>query len=52
MTEYVVLLPGNEGTREINGGNELQNSRTAKTVRRSGDSVQITAGPHASGGAW
>ena len=73
MTEYVILLPGNESMWEnaseehrqamyakhgefaklleerghkINGGNELQNSRTAKTVRMSG-SVQITDGPYA-----
>lgn len=74
MTEYVILLPGNEAKWEsasdadrqamyakhgefaalleqrghkINGGNELQNSRTAKTVRMSGDGVQITDGPYA-----
>jgi hypothetical protein len=74
MTEYVILLPGDESTWEnasqehrdamyakhgefaklleerghrIAGGNELQNSRTAKTVRMSGDEVKITEGPYA-----
>jgi hypothetical protein len=74
MTEYVILLPGNESTWEnaseehrqamyakhadfaklleerghkISGGNELQSSKTAKTVRMSGDAVQITEGPYA-----
>ncbi|MCW2764652.1 MAG: transcription initiation protein [Nocardioides sp.] len=74
MTEYVILLPGDESVWEsasaehrqamyakhgefaklleerghkIAGGNELQNSRAAHTVRMSDGGVQITDGPYA-----
>lgn len=74
MTEYVILIPGNESSwaaatdedraatyakhmefaklledhgHKINGGNELQSSQSAKTVRMAGATVQITDGPYA-----
>ena len=74
MTEYVVLIPGNEAAwaaapeaerqamyarhsefaallaergHTVTGGAELTPSATARTVRRSGDGVQVTDGPYA-----
>jgi len=74
MTEYAVLLPGDEDAWEslseaeqaatfarheqfskaleerghkILGGAELTHSRTARTIRRSGDQVTVTDGPYA-----
>ena len=74
MTEYVVLLPGDENAWEnlpadeqaatfarheefsqalearghrVTGGAELTHSRTARTIRRTGDQVTVTDGPYA-----
>jgi hypothetical protein len=74
MTQYVILLPGDESVWErasaeerarmyerhaefarllgerghkITGGAELTHSRTARTVRRTGDTVTVTDGPYA-----
>ncbi len=74
MTQYVILLPGDESVWErataedrarmyerhaefarllgerghkIAGGAELTHSRTARTVRRTGDAVTVTEGPYA-----
>lgn len=74
MTEYVILLPGDETTWEnasdehrqamyakheefaklleqrghrIAGGNELQSSRLAHTVRMTDSGVRVTDGPYA-----
>lgn len=74
MTEYAVLLPGDESSWEsltaaqqaetfarheaftkaleerghtVTGGAELTHSRTARTIRRSGDALTVTDGPYA-----
>ena len=74
MTEYAVLLPGDESAWEnlspdqraatyarhdefakalearghkVTGGAELTHSRTARTLRRSGDEITVTDGPYA-----
>jgi hypothetical protein len=74
MTEYAVLLPGDESAWEntsaddrattyarheafskaleerghkITGGAELTHSRTARTLRRTGDEITVTDGPYA-----
>jgi hypothetical protein len=74
MTEYAVLLPGDESVWEnmspeqraatyarhdefakalearghkVTGGAELTHSRTARTLRRSGDQITVTDGPYA-----
>ena len=74
MTEYAVLLPGDESVWEdmsaddraatyarheafskaleerghkITGGAELTHSRTARTLRRTGDQIAVTDGPYA-----
>jgi hypothetical protein len=74
MTEYAVLLPGDESAWEnmsaddraatyarheafskaleerghkITGGAELTHSRTARTLRRTGNEITVTDGPYA-----
>jgi len=74
MTEYAVLLPGDESVWEnmsadqraatyarheefskaleerghkVTGGAELTHSRTARSLRRTGDEITVTDGPYA-----